>query len=214
VDGHVVALYLNAMRKQLLLLPVICGILVGPAQAESTLDRYLKKNSEAGSAAKPQADIVGVQKVYKSAEGYWRLDHTRTVGGFCAITYVAGAYSAGYLGSSPGSVDSYIVFIGPTIPPAKKVVRKKMTLTAASDGQISSVTAYHGPNAQAPGAGIVSFRLTSIGEAIDMISDVEELAVSMDGKRVFSIKWSGGHTARSAMQACLGGDAPATGSKR
>jgi hypothetical protein len=198
----------NAPKSAMILFYAGFSLFAGTAQAESTLDRYLKRNSDAGSTTKNQAVIAGVNKVYKSAEGYWRLDDTRSVGGFCAITYVAGAYSAGYVGPATGSPQAYIIFIGPSIPPVRKVIRKKMTLTAASDGQISSVPAYHGPNSQNPVSGVISFGMTSITEAVDVMSDVEELGVSLDGKRVFAIKWKGGHTARKAMQACLSSSVP------
>jgi hypothetical protein len=176
-----------------------------PAQAQSTLDKYLAKNSQSTGASANQKSDAGINKVFKSAEGYWRLDDTRATGGFCAITYVAGPYSAGYIGASVQGPESFILFTGPTIAPIKKTKRKKMTLTAASDGQVSTVPALHMPNRK--DSGVIMFSLTNIQEAIDMISDVEEIGVEMDKKVAFSIKWKGGLTARKAMNNCIGSGA-------
>lgn len=189
-----------------LLLPLLLCLqgLVAPAKAESTLDKYLKKNTETKSSAGGGAS----KKVHENSDGYWKLDDTRASGGFCAITYVStGKSSAGYVGPSASSPDAYIVFVGASIAPIKDVVRKKMTLTTGSDGQASSVQAFHGPNPQKPESGIISFRMTSIREAVDLMADVEEVGVVLDEKKVFSLQWKGGHTARKAMQACLGGSA-------
>ena len=173
------------------------------AQAQSALEKYMKKNTEATSTAKSQTEARGINKVFKNAEGYWRLDDTRPVGGSCSITYVAGPYHAGYVGPSAESPDALLVFIGPSIPPIKNVTRKKMTLSSASDGEVSSTFAYHSPNSQNSERGIVTFRLKNIQEAMDLMSDTEEIGITMDDKKVFSLKWKGGHVARKAMQKCL-----------
>jgi hypothetical protein len=187
-------------------LPFVSALVLfaGSAQAQSTLDKYLKKSTEDTGSARNQANVAGINKVYKGPDGFWRLDDTRASGGFCAITYYASAYYAGYVGPAVGTPDSFILFSGPTIPPIKKETRKKMTLTTA-DGEVQAVQAFHAPNSQSKQSGIILFRLTDIQAAMDGMSDVENLNVVMDKKQAFAIKWKGGHTARKAMQHCLSG---------
>lgn len=185
---------------QFLPLLICLGMLAGPVQAESTLEKYLKRNTQPGSGT-TNTDAPGVNQVYKSPEGYWRLDDTRSEGGFCAITYITAANSAGYIGASAQGPEAYIVFSGPSIAPTEKTTRKQMTLLAASDGQVSSVHAFHMPYKAE--SGIIMFSLTTIQDAVNLMSDAEEIGVEMDKKKAFSIKWKGGHAARTAMQGCL-----------
>ncbi len=187
------------MTRQLLAFVTFLGLLAGTAQAQSTLDKYLKKNSQGASAVKAQSDPA---VIFKGTEGYWRLDDTRSTGGFCAVTYFAASYFAGYVGPVVGNPDSFILFSGPTIPPIKKEAKKRMTLTSA-DGESQSVLAYHAPHPQSKKAGIILFRLTDIQAAIAGMNDVENLNVVMDKKQVFAIQWKGGLTAGSSMQKCL-----------
>ena len=188
------------MKINLALMAIIglCSV-SGEAYAQSALDKYLKKNTEAASGT-GNADEAGINKVFKSPEGYWRLDDSRSTGGMCAITYVASAYIAGYLGPIGNTTDAFMVFSGPTIPAIKKEKRKQMTITGA-DGLSQTTQAVHAPNSK--DAGSIYFRLTGIQAAMDEMSDVETVTIGMDKKQVFSLKWKGGHTARAALQKCL-----------
>lgn len=195
--------------KMRLVLALSLGLaaISGSAHAQSALDKYLQKNTESGSG-KSNADEAGINKVYKSGEGYWRLDDGRATGGFCAITYVTPAYFAGFLGGGPNPKDAIMIFDGPTIPPIKKEKRKQMTITGA-DGLAQTTQAIHAPSNTHKEIGSIIFRLTGIEAAMDEISDVEHVTIVMDKKQVFSMKWKGGHTARAAMRKCLGSTAPA-----
>jgi hypothetical protein len=181
----------------------LAGIFAGSAQAQSTLDKYLKKNGQDAGAAKVQSDPA---VIFKGAEGYWRMDDTRSTGGFCALTFFSASSFAGYVGPAAGNPDSFILFSGPTIPPIQKEKKKKMSLTTA-DGSVQSVTAFHVPNPHSKESGIILFRLTDIQAAISDMSDVENLNVVMESNQVFAIKWKGGLTARTSMQECLGNNA-------
>jgi hypothetical protein len=195
---------LAAVRlKHLFLLSFCLSLFAVSVQAESTLDKYMKKNTEDNTSAKSQMEVAGINKVFKSTEGYWRLDDTRPTGGSCSITYVAGSYHAGFVGPSAESPDAITVFIGPSIPAAKKAIRKKMTMVSPSDGKSASVFALHGPNGQNKDSGIITFRINNIHEAMQQFTDTGEVAVVMDDKKAFSINWKGGHIARNAMQKCL-----------
>lgn len=198
--------------KIYLAISVGLGLIGAQASAQSTLDKYLKKSTESSSSNKSKTDEAGVNKVYKGSGGYWRLDDTRATGGFCAITFYAAPYYAGYVGPVGTNTESFIVFSGPTIPTIKKEKRKKMTLTTA-EGEVQTVQAVHMPNSGPQGGAIILFRLTDIQAAMDGISDVENVAVVMDKKQVFSIKWQGGHIARATMQKCLGTQTQKAGAK-
>jgi 5'-deoxynucleotidase YfbR-like HD superfamily hydrolase len=169
-----------------------------PAQAQSTLDKYLAKNSQSTGASANQKSDSGINKVFKSAEGYWRLDDTRANGGSCSVTYVSGAQFAGYVGPTASSPDSVIVFSAPSIPATKSATNKKMKLTTA-DGKVQTVPAVHAPNVAQKSSGIILFRLTNIQAAMDEISDVENINVVMENKQAFAIKWAGGLAARKAI---------------
>ncbi len=186
------------------------ALVSGPAHAQSALDKYLKKNTDSASG-KSNAEEAGVNKVFKSPEGYWRLDDSRATGGFCAMTYVTAAYFAGFLGGMADPKDAFMIFDGPTIPPIKKEKRKQMTITGA-DGLSQTTQAIHAPSATNKEMGSIVFRLTGIQAALDELSDVEHVTIGMDKKQVFSMKWKGGHTARAAMQKCLA-STPSAGAK-
>ena len=190
------------MTRHLLAFLSLVGLLSGPARAQSTLDKYLKKSTPSASAVDRQSDPSGASIIFKGPEGYWRLDNTRSTGGFCAVTYYDGTSFAGYVGPTIGNTDAFILFSGPTIPAIQKEKKKKMALTTA-DGKVQSVLAFHAPNAQAKNSGIILFRLTDIQAAMSDISDVENLNVVMDMKQVFVITWKGGDAARQGMQTCL-----------
>jgi hypothetical protein len=191
------------MTRQLLSFSICLALMAGSVQAQSTLDRYLKKNSQGSAASTAQADPA---IVFKDSAGHWRLDDARQTGGFCAVTYFAAPYIVGYVGPVVGNPDSFILFSGPTIPPITKEKKKKMSLTTA-DGMVQSVAAFHVPNPQSQDSGIILFRLTDIQAAMSDMSDMENLNVVMDKKQVFAIKWTGGLTARAAMQKCLNNSA-------
>jgi hypothetical protein len=191
------------MTRNLLVFLSLLGLLCEPVHAQSTLDKYLKKNSQGSDAAKAHSDPA---IIFKGPEGYWRLDDTRSTGGFCALTYFEPPYFAGYVGPVVGNPDSFILFSGPTIPPIQKEKKKKMSLTTA-DGAVQSVVAFHVPNPEAKESGMILFRLTDIQAAIADLSDVENLNVVMDKKQVFAIQWAGGHVARNAMRSCIGSNA-------
>ena len=200
---------LTARRRKFLFTLSFClYIFVGSAQSESTLDKYMKKNTEGNTSAKSQAEVAGINKVYKSPEGYWRLDDSRATGGYCSVTYLTPAYFAGYLGPSGKVKEAFIVFSGPTIPGIKKAKRKKMILTSLN-GERQSTQAIHAPSNVHKDMGIIYFQLTGIQAAMDEMDNVEHLTIEMDKKQVFSIKWQGGHTARAAMTKCLGNAQPA-----
>lgn len=182
-------------------------VLCGPVQAESTLDKYLKKNTKSGTSGETTAEEAGINKVYKSPEGYWRLDDSRVTGGFCAITYITSAYYVGYLGPTGGSTDAYIIFDGPTIPPTKNAKHKTVTLTSAN-GATHTIPAIHQPSSTHKDIGTLRFTFRSIQPAMDEMNEVEHLTIVMDNKQVFSIKWKGGHTARDAMKKCLASTSP------
>lgn len=188
------------MRQFIVWVSVI-GLLSAPAQAQSTLGKYLKKNSQ-GSGTTAGSTQADPSIISKGPEGFWRLDDTRSTGGFCAVTFFAPPYFAGYVGPAVGNPDSFILFSGPTIPPIEKEKKKKMTLTTA-DGTVQSVMAFHAPNGQSKDSGIILFRLTDIKAAISEMSEVENLNVLMDKKQVFKIKWKGGLEAQKAMQNCV-----------
>ena len=174
----------------------------GSAHAQSTLDKYLKKNTQAVTASNGDA---GINKVFQGPDGFWRLDDNRANGGSCSVTYVSGTQYAGYVGPSKGSPASLIVFGAPTIPPEKSGKNAKMTLMTASDGKTQDTQAFLAPNTAQKDVGIIIFRLTGIQAAVDELSDVETINVVMNKKQVFSLKWQGGNKARAALQKCLSG---------
>ena len=182
----------------------------GQAQAQSVLDKYLKKSTQSSAAESGGAGDPSINKVYEGKTGFWRLDDTRSSGGFCAVTYYASPYYAGYVGPVAGKPDAFILFSGPTIPPIKKGKNKKMTLTTA-DGIAQTVPAFHAPNPEQKDSGLVIFKLTDIEAAMDEMSDAEHVGIGLGKEQVFSIKWEGGHTARAAMRKCLSGSAEPAG---
>ena len=201
------------MKMQFVLVMSLGLALVSePVQAQSTLDKYMKKNTEGNSSTKSQAEVAGINKVYKSAEGYWTLDDKRATGGYCAITYVTPAYFAALYGGGASLKDTFFVFNGPTIPGIKKEKRKQMILTFG-DGVAQKTQAIHAPDPVHKEMGTIVFQLSSIQAALDELKDVEHVTIGMDNKQVFSIKWKGGHTARAAMQKCLA-STPSAGAKK
>ena len=201
------------MKMQFVLVMSLGLALVSePVQAQSTLDKYMKKNTEGNTSTKSQAEVAGINKVYKSAEGYWTLDDKRATGGYCAITYVTPAYFAALYGGGASLKDTFFVFNGPTIPGIKKEKRKQMILTFG-DGVAQKTQAIHAPDPVHKEMGTIVFQLSSIQAALDELKDVEHVTIGMDNKQVFSIKWKGGHTARAAMQKCLS-STPSAGAKK
>lgn len=177
----------------------------GGACAQSALDKHLNR-SLGEDAAKNEQKVEGVNKVHATAAGYWRLDGQ---GGKsaepCAITYVRQWYSAGYVAPQPGSDESFFVLSGPSIPPVDSPTRKKMKLFARGS-DVQEVQAMHIPNRKEAGA--IVFKLTDLKEALNGMSDVENLRIGLDNKDVFSMSWDGGHKAREAMRKCLGEPVP------
>jgi len=198
--------------RTLVLFGLCLSLLASPANAQSVLDKYLKKSTEGTAPQNGGAEDAGVNKIYEGKTGYWRLDDSRSAGGFCAITYYASPYYAAYVGPVGGSQDSFILFSGPTIPPIKKGKNKKMTLTTA-DGMAQTVPAFHAPNPEQEAGGLFIFKLTDIQAAMDEMSDAEHLTIGLAKKQVFSIKWEGGHVARAAMQKCMASSALQAGAE-
>ncbi len=196
--------------RSILLVSLGLALASGPVQAQSTLDKYLEKNSRSGSGTS-NAEQAGINKVFKSPEGYWSLDDSRATGGFCAITYVTPAYFAALHGGGTNPKDTFFVFNGPTIPGIKKETRKKLTITGG-DGVAQTTQAIHAPDPVHKEMGSLFIGMLSIESAMDGMLDVEHVTIVMDKKQVFSMKWKGGHTARAAMKKCLA-STPSAGAK-
>lgn len=174
----------------------------GPAVSQSTLEQYLKKSGQSANATEVQSDLSGSNVVFEDKDGHWRLDDSRSTGGFCAVTYYSAPNFAGYVGPAAGNPDAFILFSGPTIPAIRREKKKKMSLRTG-DGNVQSVLAFHAPNTQSKDSGMILFRLTDIQAAISDMNDVEDLSVTIDRKQVFAINWKGGLKARASMQSCL-----------
>jgi hypothetical protein len=170
------------------------------SSAQSALDRHLNR-SLGEDATKNEQKVEGVNKVHATAAGYWRLDGQASKSGEpCSITYVRQWYSAGYVAPLAGSNESFFVLSGPSIPPVDSPTRKKMKLFARGS-DVQEVQAMHIPNRKEAGA--IVFKLTDLKEALNGMSDVENLRIGLDNKDVFSMSWDGGHKAREAMRSCL-----------
>jgi len=193
-----------------LILTASLAMTTASVQAQSTLDKFLKKGTEGSGSSASEA---GINKVYNSALGYWRLDDDRAAGGACAITYVTPAYYFAYIAPLNATTKPFIVFNGPTIPPAQKETKKKVVLSTAY-GSVQTVLATHAPDATYKEFGTIFMVLGSIEQAMETMNDVENLTIVMDKRQVFAMKWQGGHIARAAMQKCLGGAEQKGGMKK
>lgn len=185
----------------MLFLSLGLGSLAASVNAESTLDKYLKKGTAGSSTISNQADVAGVNKVYKDAEGYWYLDDNRAFGGACSITYVASHSTAAYVGPTAASSASLVVLSGPHIPEIKEAKPRKVSMIG-KDGVAAIVPVIHAPNVALKQAPLIIANI-DLKASLAAMEDVDVTEIVMDKKQVFAIRWQGGHIARAAMQKCL-----------
>ena len=185
----------------MLFLSLGLGSLAASVNAESTLDKYLKKGTAGSTTIRNQADVAGVNKVYKGAEGYWYLDDNRASGGACAITYVATHSTVAYVGPTAASTASLFVLSGPHIPPIQKANPRKVSMIG-KDGVAAVVPVIHAPNEALKEAPLIIVNI-DLKASLAAMEDVDVTEIVMDKKQVFAIKWQGGLIARAAMQKCL-----------
>lgn len=180
--------------------PVIASMLAiticAGAVAQSALERQL------AGALQSRDDKLDIEKTKRTPE--WKLTHNGGASGKgCSITYHAGEQALGYLGPSADWNEAFVIVTGPAIPIVPKAVSAKVTMSTEGEPD-RNVTATH-LTLDGEKQGMIIFLLPSIEAGLDVMQDVEGVAVKLDKKPVFSLRWADGHAARDKMRACLAG---------
>lgn len=165
------------------------------ASAQSALERQL------AGALQARDDKLDIEKTRRKPE--WKLKPGSSAGKGCAVTYYDGEQALGYLGPSADWNEAFVIVTGPAIPVAPKAVSAKVTMSTEGEPD-RNVTATH-LTLDGETYGMIVFLLPSIEAGLDVMQDVEGVAVKLDKKPVFSLRWADGHAARDKMRACLTG---------
>lgn len=105
-------------------------------------------------------------------------------------------------GPGTDSPNAYLTFWGADVPRPVDVKRVKVTLAQSGGDPPQTVMAFNTFN-PASSLGGVTLAVPTVDALLDNMLDVHNFSVSMNGKKVAEVEWTGGHAARDKLKACL-----------
>lgn len=108
--------------------------------------------------------------------------------------------------TGPGGVSSgaFLTFWGPNVPKPRDVKRVKVSLAQTGGDPAQTVTAFNTFN-PAAGIGGITLAVPTADALLNNMLDVHRFTVSMDGRQVAEVEWTGGLAARDRLRACIAG---------
>lgn len=142
------------------------------------------------------------------AKGLWHVDSTATPEGkLCAATFAK--YTSGKDSSEGGLVtimgfqqpknEAWLIFQGAGLPKPRNVKKIKMALQQ-DDEPIQTVEVFNYKKTRDFGA--VTFAVPGLKAAMDGMRDSQRFKLSLDGKTVMAIQWTGGAKPIDELRAC------------
>ncbi len=106
--------------------------------------------------------------------------------------------------TTPGgdSPNAYLTFWGSGIPKPKDVKRVKVSLLQTGDSAAQTVAAFNTFN-PASGLGGITMAVPDVKALLDNMLDVHAFTVTLGGKTVASVEWTGGIAARDKLKRCV-----------
>lgn len=100
------------------------------------------------------------------------------------------------------TADAWLTFWGPDVPTPVDAKRVNVSLAQSGGNPPQMVSAFNSFN-PANGMGGITLRVPTVDGLLDNMLDVHSFTVSLDGKTVSQIDWTGGHAARDQLRACI-----------
>lgn len=123
-------------------------------------------------------------------------------GEMCTAFFTRKESHVAVTGPGGGFTTAFLTFWGPGVPKPKDVKRVKVTLMQTGDEAPQTVTAFNSFN-PASGMGGITLAVPTASALLDNMLDVHRFALSMDGKQVTEVEWTGGLAARDTLKACI-----------
>jgi hypothetical protein len=115
------------------------------------------------------------------------------------------AKQGGYVAvTSPGgdSPNAYLTFWGADVPRPTQVKKVKITLAQSGGDPPQTVMAFNTFNPATSLGGLI-LAVPTVDALLDNMLDVHNFAVSIGGKPVAEVEWTGGHAARDKLKSCI-----------
>ena len=106
--------------------------------------------------------------------------------------------------TGPGRNDSlaYLTFWGPDIPKPKDPRKVRVSLLQTGDTKAQTVNAFNFFK-PAEKMGAIILAVPGAGPLLDNMLDTHHFALSLDGKSMTDVEWTGGLAARDKLKACI-----------
>jgi len=166
----------------------------------------MQKAAVLGQAAELQRD----QRYQRSIVGGWDFFQdapNARPGELCTAFFTKKDGYVAVTGPGGDSPGAFLTFWGPNVPKPKDVKRVKVSLLQTGGAPAQTVTAFNTYNPAADIGGI-TLAVPTVDALLDNMLDVHSFTVSMDGRQVAAVEWTGGLAARDRLRACIKGARP------
>lgn len=155
------------------------------------------------AAAQGLKSLASDPRYQKLREGYWTLYQEGAApapGQKCAATFMNMDGMLGITALGGYRDPALLLLSGADVPSPEETVQVNATLHQTGE-RPQTVPVY---NFRAPGsdAGTVAFAVPSLEAAAQGLADKAEIAVDIDGKRIYAVKYHGGRQAGAGLEAC------------
>lgn len=160
---------------------------------------------QTGELAARLKDPAFKQAYGRYTNGGWDYfqDHAKALPGeYCAAFYWKGSGMVRLSGPGGDYEGALLTFWSDDIPKPDGVKKVKIMLSQSDGGAPQTVEAF---NYKLPGDayGAVALAVPSIDALLDNILDTHGLEISMQGKQVAKVDWTGGFAARDQLRRCV-----------
>lgn len=125
----------------------------------------------------------------------------------CSASFMRKGVGVTVLGPSKTLPGAFLIFYGQNIPGPKALGKAKITLTQTGE-QPQTVQALNAAFPSVDGYGAVIFAVPTVEDALNGIEDVHKFGISVGGKAVAEIEWTGGLVARDRLRKCVASPKP------
>lgn len=168
-------------------------------QADALKQRTAGTDPEKREALKKDSQH---QRFVKGDWDFFQDAPNAPAGETCAALFTNSQGVVRLLGPGGDFKGAMLTFWGPDVPRPQTVRTLKVTLSQTGEApRILSVLNAYNPRET---LGAVIFALPSVESALDGTLDVYSFDLSMDGKSIAHIDWTGGFAARDKLRQCVG----------
>lgn len=154
-----------------------------------------------------RAQLEQDSRYLRYAAGSWEHFQdpaARGPGESCVAFFARGRGFVAVSTPARGSENAYLTFWSPEIPKPRESALVRVSLAQSGGDPAQTVTAINSFD-PAAGMGAVTIAVPNLAALLGNMLDVHAFALSMEGRLVAQVEWTGGLGARDRLRACVAG---------